>query len=254
MDYSEKQLIIFDVDETLTPSKSAIEPEIAEALCNLLNRYRVAIISGGMFEQLKTQVVDHLPCEDTLSSLFVLPTSGASLYTYTDAWTCVYEDTLTLEERTHIINSLNDVIAEVLKESETTFGERIEDRESQITFSGLGQEAPLELKEKWDPGQVKRKKIQHILKERIPGYRVGIGGSTSIDITKEGRDKGYGIKKLMDHLDVPTSRVLFIGDALFPGGNDYPARTIGIDFLETDGPKETQRIIEDILAHTSIEE
>ena len=77
---------------------------------------------------------------------------------------------------------------------EQVWGEVIEDRGSQITFSALGQQAPLEQKDKWDPDFTKRKKIKAILDTLIPEFSVRMGGATSIDITKPGIDKAYGIR------------------------------------------------------------
>ena len=49
---------------------------------------------------------------------------------------------------------------------------------------------------KWDPDFSKRKKIQAILEKTIPEFSVRLGGSTSVDVTKPGIDKAYGIRKL----------------------------------------------------------
>lgn len=87
----------------------------------------------------------------------------------------------------------------------------------------MGQQAPLEEKLKWDPDLTKRKKIKAILDKSIPEFSVRTGGSTSIDITKPGIDKAYGIRKLRDLLGISLEEMIFIGDALYVGGNDYPA-------------------------------
>jgi hydroxymethylpyrimidine pyrophosphatase-like HAD family hydrolase len=124
----------------------------------------------------------------------------------------------------------------------------IEDRGSQITFSGLGQQAPLDEKKKWDPDFAKRKKIKALLDKLIPEFSVRLGGATSIDVTKHGIDKAYGIRKLRDVLDIPIPEMLYIGDAVFPGGNDYPAKEAGALCIEVKDPHETKRVIEAILA------
>jgi hydroxymethylpyrimidine pyrophosphatase-like HAD family hydrolase len=112
----------------------------------------------------------------------------------------------------------------------------IEDRGSQITFSALGQQAPLEEK---DPCFAKRKKIKAILDPLIPGYSVRLGGATSVDVTKTGIDKAYGIRKLRDVLGVSLREMIFIGDALFAGGNDYPVEQAGVVSVCVRGPHET---------------
>jgi phosphomannomutase len=131
---------------------------------------------------------------------------------------------------------------------EQTWGELIEDRGSQITFSALGQEAPVDVKKVWDPDFEKRKKIKAILDPFLPDFTVRLGGATSIDITKPGIDKAYGIEKIVDILGVPKDEMLFVGDALFPGGNDYPVKESGVDSIMTRDPEETKRIIETFLA------
>jgi hypothetical protein len=68
------------------------------------------------------------------------------------------------------------------------WGEPIEDRGSQITFSALGQQAPLEEKKRWDPDFTKRKKIKAVLENLIPEFSVHLGGTTSVDVTKPGID------------------------------------------------------------------
>lgn len=238
---------------TLTESKSPITDSMSEAICKLLDQYRVAIISGGKFDQLKQQIADHLLCSDKLATFYILPTSGVSLYTYTgNQWKSLYRESIPQEERAHIIATLEETLQEVEKEKPAQiYGERIEDRGTQITFSALGQEAPLEHKLTWDPDQSKRKHMQSVLEPKLPGFRIGIGGSTSLDITKEGHDKGFGIKRLLEHLNIPIEEALFMGDALFPGGNDYPAVSTGIECIETTGPKETEKIIATLLANPS---
>jgi hydroxymethylpyrimidine pyrophosphatase-like HAD family hydrolase len=88
-------------------------------------------------------------------------------------------------------------------------------------FWGADQ-APLKEKETWDPDYTKRKKIKAILDTLIPEFSVRMGGATSIDVTKPGIDKGDGIRKPQDILGIAIQEMVFVGDALFPGGNDYP--------------------------------
>ena len=131
---------------------------------------------------------------------------------------------------------------------EKTWGEAIEDRGSQITYSALGQQAPLEEKSKWDPEFEKRKKINSILDTLIPEFSVRMGGATSIDVTKPGIDKAYGLRKLRDILGISLSEMIYVGDALFVGGNDYPAKEAGVTCIQVRGPNETARVIEAIIA------
>jgi len=129
-----------------------------------------------------------------------------------------------------------------------TWGETIEDRGSQVTYSALGQQAPLDEKKKYDPGFKKRAKIKTALEKLIPEFAVNLGGATSIDVTKKGIDKKYGIHKLRDVLDIKIKQMIFIGDAIFPGGNDYPAKEAGVFSICVSDPQETKRVVEGIIA------
>ena len=195
-----KKLIVFDLDGTLAESKSALDPEMSGLLHDLLPIVKVAIISGGDWPQFEKQVVSKLPNDARLTQLSLLPTCGTKFYQYSGEWKKLYEDDFTKDERATILSSLNKALGEAGYKVAKAWGEVIEDRGSQITFSALGQQAPLEEKNKWDPDYAKRKKIKAILDNIIPQFSVRIGGSTSIDITKPGIDKAYGIGKLRDLL------------------------------------------------------
>jgi HAD superfamily hydrolase (TIGR01484 family) len=132
--------------------------------------------------------------------------------------------------------------------TEATWGAQVEDRGSQITFSALGQSAPLDEKKMWDPDFTKRQKIKAILDSLIPEFSVRLGGTTSVDVTKPGIDKAYGIRKLRDTLGIGIDEMLFIGDALFPGGNDYPAKEAGAESIQVRDPSESKCVIQAIIA------
>ncbi len=243
-----KKLIVFDLDGTLAESKSAIDGEMAKIFIALINVVKVAIISGGDWPQFEKQVLVHLPSNKMLKNLYILPTCGTKFYEYKSGWEKLYAEDLTVSEKTKIITSLNAAVEEQGFKPAKVWGEQIEDRGSQITFSALGQEAPLAAKREWDPGFVKRKQIQNALNKTIPEFSVNLGGTTSIDITKPGIDKGYGIKKLRKILDVKKKEIIFIGDAIFPGGNDYPAKEAGVTSICIKDPNETKRVIQGIIA------
>jgi hydroxymethylpyrimidine pyrophosphatase-like HAD family hydrolase len=131
--------------------------------------------------------------------------------------------------------------------AEKSWGETIEDRGSQITYSALGQHAPLDEKSKWDPDYGKRKKIKALLDTQLPAFSVRMGGATSIDVTKPGIDKAYGVRKQRDNLG-SLKEMIVIGDALFPGGNDYPAEQAGVVAIPVRGPEDTKRVVEAIIA------
>jgi phosphomannomutase len=243
-----KRLVVFDLDGTLAPSKSSIDTEMATLLTRLLGVVRVAIISGGGWPQFNEQLLSHLGHGDHLKRLSLLPVCGTKFYEYTTNWTLRYSDDFTDDEKAKITHALNRVFAAIDLAPNRTWGEVIEDRGSQITYSALGQQAPLAAKKTFDPDFVKRTAIKARLDPLLPEFSVRLGGTTSIDITKAGIDKGYGVRQLSDVLAIEIGDMIFVGDALFPGGNDHAAEEAGVESISTTDPEETKRLIETMLA------
>lgn len=242
-----KKLIVFDLDGTLAESKAAIDKEMSQRLSALLTVAKVAVMSGGDWPQFEKQVLGHLPKDAQLKNLSILPTCGTKFYQYKRGWKQLYAENFTDEQKRKIIDSLNQSVDASGYRAKKTWGEAIEDRGSQITYSALGQSAPLDEKKKYDPDFKKRKKIKAHLDKLIPEFDVNLGGSTSIDVTKKGIDKEYGIHKLHQVLGIKISGMIFIGDAIFPGGNDYPAKQAGAYAVCVKNPNETKRVIEGII-------
>ena len=242
-----KKLIIFDLDGTLAESKAALDGEMAGILERLLKVAKVAVISGGDWPQFQKQVLSKLAEKKRLKNLSILPTCGTKYYQYKKEWKQLYAENFTPVEKTEIITDLNEAIQGSGIKFGKLWGKQIEDRGSQITFSALGQKAPLTAKKKWDPKFLKRKRIKNKLDSSLKGFAVNLGGATSIDITKPGIDKAYGIHKLQHTLKLKISEMIFIGDALFEGGNDHPARKTGVDCIQVRDPEETKRVVEGLI-------
>ena len=242
-----KKLIVFDLDGTLAESKSALDPEMAELLAGLMRVAKVAVISGGDWPQFQKQLVSNLPPGQSMENLLLLPTCGTKFFRFEGGWKKLYSEDFTASEKEKIIGSMSRALTEAGFKPEKTWGEVVEDRGSQITFSALGQQAPLAEKEKWDPDFAKRTQIKAILDNYIPEFSVRMGGTTSIDITKPGIDKAYGIRKLNEILGITIPEMIFIGDAIFPGGNDYPPKEIGVDSVCIRDVHECKRVIEGII-------
>lgn len=243
-----KKLIVFDLDGTLAVSKSSLDAEMSALLYDLIGTVKVAVISGGGWPQFEKQVLSNLPHDESLKNLSLLPTCGTQFYQYSGDWNKIYSEDFNVVEKKKIVDSLKQALNIVGFKIEKVWGEEIEDRGSQLTYSALGQEAPIEEKMKWDPDFSKRKKIQVLLDQLIPEFSVHLGGTTSVDITKPGIDKAYGIRKLRDTLGITIQEMIFIGDAIFPGGNDYPAKEAGVLTIQVKDPEESKRVIETIIA------
>ena len=243
-----KKLIVFDLDGTLAPSKSSLAPQTAGLLRDLLGIIRVAVISGGAWAQFEMQLLSDLPQDSFLANLSLLPTCGTKFFQYNGEWKELYSEDLTAEQKRKITDSLDKAAGEAGYRANKVWGDVIEDRGSQVTYSALGQQAPLAEKQKWDPDFAKRKKITAILETLIPEFSIRMGGATSIDVTKPGIDKAYGIGKLSETLDVSLKEIVYIGDALFPGGNDYPVEQAGVASILVKVPDDTNLVITTILA------
>jgi HAD superfamily hydrolase (TIGR01484 family) len=243
-----KKLIVFDLDNTLAESKTAIDDEMASLLEKLLGVAQVAIISGADMPQFEAQVLTRLPPDQRLHGLALLPTCGTKFFRFDGTWEKLYSEDFDAAQKRKIIDALDAAVTASGFRAETTWGAMIEDRGSQITYSALGQQAPLEAKKTWDPDFAKRTIIQGLLAKTLPEFSVRTGGATSIDVTLPGIDKAYGIRKLRDVLGIPIAEMLYLGDALFPGGNDEPVRTTGADCIQVRDPEETKRVIEAIVA------
>lgn len=247
-----KKLLAFDLDDTLAVTKSPISDHMSEVLGKILEEFEVCIISGGRYEQFKTQVVDRLHIEPhKLNRLHLMPTCGTRYYRYNELdveWQLQYAEDLTEEQKKKVIEVLEASAKELGLWEENPAGDIIEDRGSQITFSALGQKATPEDKYAWDPEGTKKATLRDLAAQSLEGLEVRAGGSTSIDVTREGIDKAYGMQKLIDAIDINKDDILFFGDNLQEGGNDYPVKAFGIDSLDVEGWEDTARRLETILA------
>jgi HAD superfamily hydrolase (TIGR01484 family) len=253
-----KQLIAFDLDGTLAPSKSQLPERMAALLNELLEKFQVCIISGGKYELFQRQVLSQITdSPELLKKLHLMPTSGTRYYNY-DAqahdWALEYAEDFTPEQKEKIIKALEEGLEESGYKVEKTYGDTIEDRDSQITLSILGQEVVAELgeegvrmKEEWDPDGSKKMKIREIIEPKIPEFSVRAAGATSIDVTLPGVDKAYGMDKLMFATNLKKEDILFMGDKIIPGGNDYAVQQMGIDCVSVGNWEDTAYAIEGIV-------
>lgn len=255
---SNKQLIVFDLDGTLAESKQVLDLAMVDLLSRLAEHKKVAVISGGSYRQFQKQflptwleTVSGLSPEKAQvlnNNLFLLPTSGSQIYGYdqnSGDWQILAQEDFPADLKEKVKKVFEKIIAsgeyDIPAEA---YGERLEDRGTQVTFSALGQEAPLAKKIVWDPDQAKRQKIKEVLAKEIPEADISIGGTTSVDILPKGFNKAVGLQKLLGLLSLEQRDLIFVGDALFPGGNDYSAKEAGFETIRVENPTETKGLIE----------
>lgn len=247
-----KNVIAFDLDDTLAISKSPMSDRMGELLVQLLDRYDVCIISGGKIEQFHKQVVARLEATpQQLSRLHLMPTCGTRYYRYEDIngdWKLQYAEDLTDAEKKKIIEVTEKAAKDAGLWPENPYGDVIEDRNSQISISFLGQQAPVEEKEAWaEKNSEKRLEVRQKIADVLQDFEVRAGGTTTIDITRLGIDKAYGMEKLMQALEISKEDILFVGDKLMEGGNDYPVKAMGIDTIAVTRWEDTALVLEGVL-------
>lgn len=247
------QLVAFDLDDTLAPSKSPVDPRMLKAFARLLDRTTVAVISGGNFAQFEAQLVDRLDSvagisEAALERLHLLPTCGTRYERREGGrWVTVYQEQLEPAERDAALTALREEAERLGLWEAEPWGEILEDRGSQVTFSALGQRAPVSAKEVWDRDGAKKNALRAAVAKRLPGLEVRSGGSTSVDITRQGIDKAYGMHKLAEYTGIALGEMLFVGDRLDPDGNDYPVKAMGVACHAVTGWEDTAALLEQML-------
>lgn len=246
-----KKIIAFDLDDTLSVAKSAISSEMASLLVGLLDKYEVCIISGGNMEQFNLQVINHLDAQpEHLKKFHLMPTCGTQYFLYDEIasdWVRQYANEPTAEQKRRAIEALTKGAKELGLWPEQPYGEVVEDRGSQVTYSALGQQAPSDEKYAWDPENAKRLKLREYVLPFVPDLEVRIGGTTSIDVTLAGVDKAYGMNQLLSATGYDMNEILFVGDKLDEGGNDYPVKAMGIDSIGVAKWQDTALVVEALI-------
>ena len=251
-----KKLIAFDVDDTLVKSKNPLTDEMRNLLAELLKHYEVAIISGSRYEVFQTNIIRPLAAVagDDLKHMHIMPTCGTRYYTYSgdaENWNLEYAEDFTDEEKAKITEVCERHAKAMGLWPDNPYGEVTEDRLSQIAMSLLGQLAPAEAKYEWfDAHKSEAYKLAEAIGDELPEFESRYGGTTTIDITRKGIDKAYGMQKLLAALGLSKEEALFIGDRLEEGGNDYPVLAMGVDAIDVDGWQTTPYVVRGILGVT----
>ncbi|MSU44984.1 HAD-IIB family hydrolase [Candidatus Nomurabacteria bacterium] len=251
----DKKIIAFDLDGTLAESKSPITPEMGELVKRLAKQKIVVVTSGGGFKQFKIQFLPPFHSDDSMMSLIhnliLLPTSGSQRYEYDKEkkdWKVTDKELLPESIKEKAKKLLKEIIDSGLYDIPSNpTGDIVEDRDTQITFSACGQLAPFEIKKNWDPDQKKRQKIVAALIPKLPEATLLVNASSSIDIVPKGFNKAVGLTRFINKIGLQKSDVVFIGDGLFPGGNDYSLHEAGFETIAVKGPQETINILKNWL-------
>ncbi len=88
------ELVIFDMDGTLTESKSTADAEMIELVKKLLEKTKVAVISSSDLPKFHEQfLISFLIDVSGFNNLYLAPRSGGALYAYQSVdWKKIFED------------------------------------------------------------------------------------------------------------------------------------------------------------------
>ena len=200
---------IFDVDGTLTPSRTGIRSEYTDIMLKLCSTNKVYLITGS--DRIKT--LDQLGKMIYYNSQIVFQCNGNDVWakdthisTNTDAGILSHELLVLL----HMLVSKSDY--------HTKTGNHIEHRPGMINFSIVGRNASLEQRQKYIDYDLKynnRVYLCNLLEQTFTGiYDFKIAGETGIDIYKTGKGK----EQIAPFF---TKNTVFFGDSMLPSGNDY---------------------------------
>lgn len=242
--------ILFDLDDTLAPPHVPLSVETAQGVARFTAVMPVAVVTAAPFHRIMRDFVDVLPAATNRANLYIFSENAAQCRRFDGgSWKIAYGQTIALSERSQIRSAIQQAIDETSAlEGVAMYSERILDREAGVTLATLGQKAPQVARQTWDPDQSRRRVLYDAIVKKLPHWHVYIGGLTSIDISREDVSKARAVEWLSEHLQIKPSEMLYIGDALYEGGNDFPAIATGIQTRGTSGPEETLTIIDELLA------
>lgn len=239
----------FDLDNTLASSKQPMAPAMIERFSRLTGCAVVAVISGGGIGVVTSQVLDVLTPTANRYNLHVMPTSGSRYYRWDgSSWALVYAHDLDADDAAVIEASLEHHAKALGMWQDEVWGPRIENRGSQITFSALGQYAPFEAKNAWDPDNSKKRALVEAVRADLPDFKVRAGGYSSVDVSRLGLDKAFAVRTLADMLHVDVEHIAFTGDRMTPDGNDYPAVAAGAMGMRVQDPHDALDLMDALLA------
>ena len=237
--------IFFDLDNTLTPSKSLILPEHAPILKKLCERVDVIVVSGHGAIDIRKHLTP------ALQGLYhILGQNGNRAETRDGR--VFWNSSLSKDQK-------NAVLAFVAKAREhlnlkvRDENDIIEDRDSQMAFSLIGHHENQAVKNAFDPQSGMRRKLLQDMAANVRALEdakveVRIGGTTTLDFFEFGKNKGYNVSAFIEKMKWNKGDCLYVGDALFPGGNDetvigvIPTRAVA-------NPQDTYAYVEKLLAN-----
>ncbi len=207
-----KRIFMFDIDGTLTPPRQPMTEEMAEMFKGFCERNRVILVTGSDM----SKVVEQVPKEirDLVEGIY---TCSGNAYTVKDR--VVYENEF--EPPEELIVLLEDW--KNYSHYPVKTGRHLEYRDGMLNYSTVGRNCTQQQREDyehWDAENGERKILRERILHMFPSLDCAIGGQISIDIYPRGLDKSQSYHRVKG--ENPNHAIIFCGDRLMPGGNDYP--------------------------------
>lgn len=231
-----KNLLLFDIDGTLTPSRLVAPPEIVECLKEACKYFDLGIVGGSD----RAKQIEQLgACADLFRWAF--PENGTVAMENGKIFAQESIANFFGEERLQeIINFCLRYIADL--NIPVKRGNFLEYRNGLMNASPIGRNCSQKEREAFAELNKTEKileKFAEALTEKFAHYDiyVSVGGQISIDIFPKGWDKTYCLR----FVDQKYEQIHFFGDKIHKGGNDIEIyshpRVIGHSSVE--GPKKT---------------
>ena len=237
MNLKDKKHIIFDMDGTLTESRSVIDMYMIGALSKLFVSHDVVIISGAERRQMKEQLLGL-----NLGTITIMAQSGNDAFKGIEQ---IIGNLLTFEDVHSVLLHISD-IQDNNGMGEEVGGDRIEIRGGQISWSLLGHNYDKEAKRNFDPDGIIRRKFLEKTPFVNDDMMVKIGGTTCLDYTRDGWGKRGNIQTLVYKNKWSLGDCVYIGDQLYEGGNDEEVKNI-MDVIQVDSPEQTLKVVNNII-------
>ncbi|MDO8561304.1 MAG: HAD-IIB family hydrolase [bacterium] len=237
--------VFFDMDGTLTRSRSLIEPEMKQDLISLVESGRdVIVVSGADVPQMKKQITEEL----FSSGIYAMSQNGNSAFDKNG--TVLWQNVLSAEDKSEINKHINTIRLNLKNLFEgADENDLIQNRGCQISLSFIGHHAELERKEKFDPDSSRRKEVLKQFPLVSNRVEVRIGGTTCLDYFEKGRNKGWNVGQIIKRMDWKPEDCVYVGDALFEGGNDETVKGI-METYAVNSPEDTASFIKDQMAQS----
>jgi phosphomannomutase len=207
-----KRIFMFDVDGTLTPSRLPMTKEMEDVFVPFCENNRVFLVTGSDMSKIMEQIPEKI--RYLVEGIFTC--SGNALTVGDDI---VYDNSF--EPPQGLVETLEAWLEYSSYPVKT--GNHLEHRSGMLNYSTVGRNCTQEQREtyeQWDLENGERRILREKILHMWPSLDCAIGGQISLDIYPRGLDKSqsyYRVKQQnRDHA------IIFCGDRLSPGGNDYP--------------------------------